>query len=480
MKTTIFCHLIFVTVLHCTLCLNGQAYKIVKNDKYIYPKLHMFEQKLDHYNPTIDATFQQRYFVSDQYFVKDGPIFFYPGNEGAIELFINNTGFMWDIAPSFNALVVFAEHRYYGKSTPNDISLKVSPKSVHKFVQLSADQAMADFAVLLTHIKATVGNGNNPIIAFGGSYGGMLAAWMRIKYGHIVDGAIAASAPVHYFPGHVDCGAYDAVVTKDFARVTNGKECVNNIHHVWKTVTDTGSQPGGLQKLSSIFHTCKPLKKASKLSDWISDTFGNLAMVDYPYPNNFLNPLPAFPINVTCQHLSQADLSGVQLLSAMRDALGVFYNYTGKADCFNVSSTETTSLSTNLWNYQTCTDMVMPFCSDGIHDMFSPTTWTFQNFTANCRKKYGTTPREHWAITNYGGGDLKSASNIVFSNGELDPWQVGGVLQSVSDSVVAVYIQGGAHHLDLRHSNPDDPPAVIQARKIEIEHIHKWIKQAKV
>ena len=53
--------------------------------------------------------------------------------------------------------------------------------------------------------------------------------------------------------------------------------------------------------LSNAFHLCKPLQKAEDvgiLKSWLTDVWGNLAMVDYPYAANFLAPLPAWPIKV--------------------------------------------------------------------------------------------------------------------------------------------------------------------------------------
>lgn len=64
---------------------------------------------------------------------------------------------------------------------------------------------------------------------------------------------------------------------------------------------------------------------------------------------------------------------------------------------------------------------------------------------------------------------------FVCSNGDLDPWSGGGVTKSITDTLVAINIPGGAHHLDLRASTAFDPSAVLLSRLLEVKHMKKWI-----
>jgi lysosomal Pro-X carboxypeptidase len=190
-------------------------------------KQHWFKQNIDHFGwgklPDDKSNFEQRYFIcypqGKNSYARNSTIFFYFGNEDNVELYVNHTGLMWENAEEFGAVLVFAEHRYYGRSNP------FPPGTPRCLNWLSTEQALADYASIITYLKAELSDG--PIIGFGGSYGGMLAAWFRMKYPHLVNGVIAASAPIWAFlglnPPYNDT-AFNAIVTNDASsrgRVSN-------------------------------------------------------------------------------------------------------------------------------------------------------------------------------------------------------------------------------------------------------------------
>ncbi|KAF5927066.1 hypothetical protein HPG69_018332 [Diceros bicornis minor] len=416
--------------------------------------IHYIQQKVNHFGFNTDKTFKQRYLIADKHWRKDGgSILFYTGNEGDIIWFCNNTGFMWDVAEELKAMLVFAEHRYYGESLPFGAN---SLKDSTHLNFLTSEQALADFAELIKHLKRTIpGAKNQPVIALGGSYGGMLAAWFRMKYPHMVVGALAASAPIWQFEDMVPCGVFMEIVTRDFRK--SGPNCSESIHRSWDAINRLASTGTGLHWLSEALHLCSPLTNSQDvqhLKDWISETWVNLAMVDYPYESNFLQPLPAWPIKVVCQYLENPSVSDTQLLQNIFQALNVYYNYSGQA----------------------CTEMVMPFCSNGIDDMFEPHSWNLQEFSDDCFKQWGVRPRPSWITTMYGGKNISSHTNIIFSNGDLDPWSGGGVTKDITDTLVAITIPEGAHHLDLRANNAFDPTTVLLARSLEVRYMKQWIK----
>ena len=59
----------------------------------------------------------------------------------------------------------------------------------------------------------------------------------------------------------------------------------------------------------------------------------------------------------------------------------------------------------------------------------------------SCVSDVGALPRPFWATIEWGGKDINTASNIVFSNGEYDPWRAGGVPYNVSESTVSIVIE---------------------------------------
>jgi len=479
--------LTFILVLGCVPCLSLRIAR-TSVEKFRAPpdspsygyNTFWYNQTVDHYGFTTDAKFRQKYLYNDTLWDRSGgPIFFYAGNEGVIEAFAENSGFMWDIAPEFRAMLVFAEHRYYGESLP--FGAESSSKDPLKVGYLSSSQALADYADLITSIRATVeGAADSPVIVFGGSYGGMLAAWMRTKFPHIVQGAIAASAPIAQFTS--PCDAFGRIVTSDFSAAAPNNTCSDAVRASWGALDSMAklANNSGLSWLNENFHLCENSvlthsDNITVVKDYLQDLWTNLAMMDYPYPTEFLAPLPANPVDAACVHLSKPWTNETELLLNVFNAVSIYFNYTGNSTCLNLSDED--DIGADMWTYQACTEMVMPFCYDGTNDMFEKSAWDLGKYTADCEAQWGVTPRPALADTMYGGRNLAAASNIVFSNGLLDPWSSGGVLKSGDNNgIVAVIIPEGAHHLDLRAANKADPVSVLQARKVERKYIDKWIR----
>ncbi|GAB2283062.1 hypothetical protein Dimus_017594 [Dionaea muscipula] len=437
-----------------------------------------FSQRLDHFtfssnNPT---SFPQRYLISTEHWAgpeRLGPIFLYCGNEGDIEWFAANTGFVWEIAPRFGAMVLFPEHRYYGKSMPYG-SAEDAYKNATTLSHLTTEQALADYAVLIRELKRNLSAEACPVILFGGSYGGMLAAWMRLKYPHVAIGALASSAPILQFEDIVPPETFYDVVSNDFKR--ESVSCFNTIKESWDALSLESQIDDGLVHLSQKFRLCRELNSVGDLSNWLESAYSYLAMVDYPYPSEFLMPLPGNPIKEVCKKIDSApDVVGI--LDRIFEGVSVYYNYTGSVKCFDLDDDPH---GMNGWNWQACTEMVMPMSSSKDNSMFQTYDYDYDSFKEWCWTSFGAEPRPRWITTEFGGHDIRTAlktfgSNIIFSNGRLDPWSGGGVLHNISDTIVALVTEEGAHHIDLRASTLNDPEWLVEHRASEIRLIEGWL-----
>lgn len=439
---------------------------------------------------------------------------------------------MWENAQKAGALLVFAEHRFYGSSLPCGDAW---PQCIR---YLTHEQAAADYAALALHLQQSFGV-SQPVILFGGSYGGMLAGWGRLKYPGVFAGAVAASAPVLAFDGQVpayDQASYWTVVTRD-ATPAGGSAaaCAANIRAAWDPLFAAGATPAGRAQLGATFGLCAPPAgdaDVNRLAVFLLNAFDTLAMGSYPYPSNYLvggdpaPPLPAWPFRAACQFLADPALSQPgnewKLLAALSAAASVFNNGSQTTACYDLP---TDVWEDGIWDVQWCTELLPEetyFTRTGATDMFWPWAINASTVTQHCVDKWGFAPRFQWIAQAYGvggahGGAL-GGSNIVFSNGAYDPWSSGGVVNltaaggaarpaalggaatpeaaaaeaalaaaeaaaaaagvtvrsSGPGGMTSVWIPDGAHHVDLFFSNPADPASITAARGVELALVQAW------
>eukprot|EP00419_Tripos_fusus_P001033 CAMPEP_0172681306 /NCGR_PEP_ID=MMETSP1074-20121228/17351_1 /TAXON_ID=2916 /ORGANISM="Ceratium fusus, Strain PA161109" /LENGTH=527 /DNA_ID=CAMNT_0013499779 /DNA_START=140 /DNA_END=1723 /DNA_ORIENTATION=+ len=430
-----------------------------------------------------------------------GPIFFYAGNEGPIESFYENTGLPFSWAKEFGADVVFLEHRYYGSSLPFGSDTYNGTSGNLKFLRV--EQALADYALFMRDYNqvCTQTGKKSKVISFGGSYGGILAAFLRMRYPTLFHMAIAASAPIpEAVAMQVAPSSFYKAIT-DNARDAD-KGCPGAVQQAFTKLQKLfqGGKQDDLDFVQKKFNLCKPLKSEewSHFMQYARNAWTEMAMCDYPYPSSFLAPLPAWPVKAACKAVMSAS-EDEDYVDGLAKAVAMPYASPGSASCLDmyelfISCADQTGCGkgndATAWDYQMCADMNIIVSSNNHTDMFPARKWALDDLASYCSKTYKVLPRPQDMQSRFGvldylpasssavDGDVIGAaySNIVFSNGLLDPWHPGGYLEDLSETVKAILIPLGAHHLDLRAANKDDPECVIKARLQEKALMQKWLK----
>ncbi|CAH2072129.1 unnamed protein product [Thlaspi arvense] len=292
----------------------------------------------------------------------------------------------------------------------------------------------------------------------------LLAAWFRLKYPHIALGALASSAPLLYFEDTRPKFGYYYIVTKVFKGAS--ERCYNTIRKSWKVIDIVATKPNGLLNLSKKFKTCAPLNGSYDIKDFLSTIYAEA--VQY-------NRGPSYPVTNVCKAI---DANPPSRKSDILDQIfaGVVA-FIGNRSCYDTNIPQTVASHGD--GRHSCSEIVMPVGYDKQDTMFQTAPFNMTSFIEGCESYYGVPPRPHWIMTYFGIQDVRLilrrfGSNIIFSNGLSDPYSVGGVLEDISDSVVAIKTNG-SHCQDIAMKNKGDPEWLVMQREEEVKMIEYWI-----
>jgi hypothetical protein len=165
---------------------------------------------IDHWNTSF-GTYNNRFAVLDKFYKPGKPIFVFDSGEQdafAEPNFDRTTNayefptesFEVQLLKDSDALGIFWEHRYYGRSLPEHDDGFKNPEKYFRY--LTAEQALADVPFFAWNFSLPARPNvdltptSTPWVFFGGSYPGMRAAWLRQEFPETIFAAWASSAPV--------------------------------------------------------------------------------------------------------------------------------------------------------------------------------------------------------------------------------------------------------------------------------------------
>ncbi|XP_060862766.1 putative serine protease K12H4.7 [Metopolophium dirhodum] len=440
-----------------------------------------FTQNVDHFNPTDTRTWKQRYHMNLEYYKHGGPIFLNIGGEEEITHDWMTSGAWIEYAKECNAMCFQLEHRYYGRSHPTD---DLNTKNLK---YLTVEQVLADLETFIN----TISNDNEYIllnakwVVFGGSYSGSLAAWLRMKYPHLVHAAVSSSSPLMAKINYKDY----YIATQNTISNYNPK-CASNIIEATSTISDLLQTNNGAKYVDEKFKTCSDMSITNKKDKTL--LFNNLAVpvaVIVQYNNdNKKNDKSYLSLEKLCDMMLDKSLgSQLERYAAVHKQLRSVNNQLCTSNTYQdvISALKETSWNaknvksgSRQWLYLICTELGN-FITSNNHKHLFGNTIPLDYFTGMCSDVFGKSFNEkalYTAVkkTNMIHHDLKKkTSRIIYLHGSIDAWNTLGLIQLQSKDSVSIIIKGGSHCADVYPSRSSDPPQLQKARKTVAFYLKK-------
>ncbi|CAK5283962.1 unnamed protein product [Mycena citricolor] len=478
-------------------------------------KAQWFEQPLDHFDKSNNATFLQRYWINTRHYdpKKPGPVYVLDGGEtsGVNRITFLDTGIMEILPRATGGVGIVLEHRYYGKSIP------VSNFSTDNLRWLNNAQSAADSANFIANVKfegieEDLTAPNTPWIYYGGSYAGARAAHMKVLYPDLVYGAISSSGVTH--------ADYLNWEYHEIIRNAADPVCMEHLENSIQTIdailaTGRLSHPlkslfglGGLtfdDDFASVIST--PLGSwQSKYwhPDFVSTRFDEFCeALNAPPFGSGPSSLSALPYNSAERMVSVP--GGLELdWTILNYAKYIKENVVSRCpeeldldDCFGTHDEEQYLAADldqdwRLWLFQVCTEWGYFFTAppDPEHPRIVSNLQTLDYATKTCAQAFPpgkhmmVPPMPNITVVNELGDFGIAADRLAIIDGDIDPWRPMTPHSDNAfdrpDTVLQPFkiIRNGVHHYDeWGLMNLDDEPEEV--RKIHEEMIYfvkEWLK----
>jgi pimeloyl-ACP methyl ester carboxylesterase len=381
------------------------------------------------------------------------------------------------------ALMFAVEHRYYGCHNTSACPVEdVNAKGGLRF--LSSRQALGDLAAFHAFATTTYGlSSENKWVSFGGSYPGMLAGWLRLKFPHLIHAAVASSAPVR---AQLDMVGYNDVTADAYAvsdnNVGGSPECAHNIANGHAIIKERLNTVVGRAQLAAQF---------SLSSTFLEDQkniveFAGSGVASFPSQGNDPScQSPACNIASICGIMTDPKIvDNVTRLAAVRAAQSQSMAKTARRSMMPLLRRHRlnagAAVEPDYWGYQTCTEFgFYQTCEVGSRCLYTQGLVLLSDYLDMC-SSFGITARkvsENIDYTNEYYGALDPAgSRVLFANGEVDPWRALSIVSSPSSDLPVLEVAGASHHAWTHPTAKTDQLSVQLVRRQIKSVVTEWLQ----